>query len=440
MIKFSAGVKRFLPKSLLGRSLLILVVPILLVQTMSAVIFFENHWSKISLRLARDVAGEIAYVVNATREDRSGEHAAKIYAQANAYFGIRVNFVSDAVLQNKFTSSGDIIDEVLERAMRERVGRPFQFLPNVDGRNIRISVQLADGVMEVTTTRKRLFSSTAYVFIIWMVGLSLLLFGVAIIFMRNQVRPIRKLAQAADDFGRGRDSPGFKPEGAQEVRRAARAFMLMRGRLDRQIRQRTEMLAGVSHDLRTPLTRMKLQLAMMENNESTQALQADILDMEHMLEEYLAFARGAGSEKAIETELGGLLREVVDRARGSDAQIDLHLEGDIVLALRPNAMKRCLTNLILNAARHGTHVSVRGGRRDNRIEIIIDDDGPGIPLDQRDDVFKPFFRIDKSRNSETGGVGLGMTIARDAVRSHGGDILLEDAPGGGLRVRVRVPL
>jgi two-component system osmolarity sensor histidine kinase EnvZ len=329
---------------------------------------------------------------------------------------------------------------MLSEAMDSFVSRPYQVDSQSRERDVIIDVQLSNGVLHVVTTRKRLFSSTAYVFVIWMVGTSLILFGLATIFMRNQVKPIRRLAVAADNFGKGRDVSVFKPEGATEVRQAAAAFLAMRERIIRQINQRTDMLSGVSHDLRTPLTRMKLQLELLSDAEGAQDLKADIADMERMLEGYLAFARGEGAEEPKPTDLAALLEEATAQARRKGGVIDLHTEGTLTVPVRPNAFKRCLTNLIDNAIQYGDHVSVRAGHRGDAIEITVDDDGPGIPEDKRDEVFKPFYRLDGSRNPGTGGVGLGLTIARDVLRGHGGDIHLSASPNGGLRARLRVPL
>jgi two-component system osmolarity sensor histidine kinase EnvZ len=274
----------------------------------------------------------------------------------------------------------------------------------------------------------------------WMIGTSLILFGVATIFMRNQVSPLRRLASAAENFGKGRDTPNFSPSGATEVRQAASAFMSMRDRIQRQIQQRTEMLAGVSHDLRTPLTRMKLQLAMLQDNAEIEELNSDVAAMEGMIEGYLNFARGEGSETPVPTDARTLLDEVVHEARRNGVQITFEMEEAIELPLARNAFKRSLTNLIDNAARHGEQVSVLGQRNGSVLEFIVDDDGPGIPEDMRDEVFRPFFRLDQSRNLATGGTGLGLSIARDIVRTHGGDITLSDAPSGGLRATIRVPI
>ena len=436
----TTSVKRFLPKSLLGRSLLIIVTPLVVLQLVSAGIFYETHWDKVTFRLARGVAGDISAVINLLHRHPGGENRGWIFSVAADNMELVASIKDKAVLANDPWEPSGLMERMLARALKSYVGRPFRIDTDSLKRHVVIDVQLASGVLHVVTTRKRLFSSTAYVFVIWMVGTSLILFGLATIFMRNQVKPIRRLAIAADNFGKGRDESGFKPEGASEVRQAASAFLAMRERILRQISQRTDMLAGVSHDLRTPLTRMKLQLEMLGDDKGVEGLKADITEMEHMLDGYLAFARGEGTEKPVATDLTALLEEAAAQARRKGGIVDLHTEGRLTVPLRPHAFKRCLTNLMDNAMRFADHVSVRAGKRDDAIEITVDDDGPGIPDDQREEVFRPFYRIEGSRNPGTGGVGLGLTIARDVVRGHGGDITLSQSPNGGLRARVRVPL
>ena len=436
----TATLKRYLPKSLLGRSLMIIVTPLVILQLVSTAIFYETHWDKVTLRLARGVAGDIAAVIKLLRRHPGPENRKWIVGLAAESMEFSVALREGAVLPNNSWEPSGLTERMLTRAMNSYIGKPFLIDRETKKRRIIIDVQLATGVLLVETTRKRLFSSTVYVFVIWMIGTSLILFVVATIFMRNQVKPIRRLAVAADNFGMGRDVSNFKPEGASEVRRAAAAFLVMRERIIRQISQRTDMLAGVSHDLRTPLTRMKLQLELLEDNDGVDELKADIAEMEHMLEGYLAFARGEGTEEPEQTDLTAMLNEVAAQARRKGGVIDLHTEGQLMAPLRPDAFKRCVTNLIDNAIRYAEHVSVRAGKRGDAIEITVDDDGPGIPESERDDVFKPFYRIEGSRNPGTGGVGLGLTIARDVMRGHGGDIQLSASPNGGLRARLRVPL
>jgi len=296
-------------------------------------------------------------------------------------------------------------------------------------------------VLSVIVPGRRVFSTTTYIFMFWMVGTSLILLAVAIVFLRNQIKPIRRLADAVDRFGKGRGlDDRFQVSGASEVRQAGAAFNLMRSRISRQIRQRTDMLSGVSHDLRTPLTRMKLQLAMLDDSTDTEELKADVAEMEKMIDGYLTFAKGEGDEPAVETDLGALIETAVSSWQRNGTKVDCHVEGNLELPVKKDALRRCLDNLVSNAERYGGQVWVRAGKRNDAVEIIIDDDGPGIPEDQRQDVFRPFHRLDQSRNPETGGTGLGLAIARDIARGHGGDIALEDSPHGGLRAVVHLPI
>ena len=433
-------IKRFLPGSLLGRSLLIIVVPLVLLQVVSGFIFYESHWDKVTLRLARNLAGDVATLIDLMNQNPEVSDRSWIFALAANHMHISATFRDGDGLTGESVKAEGIVEEMLVRAMREYVGRPFRIDTRSMSKHVAVHVQLGEGVLEIITTRKRLFSSTTSIFVMWMVGTSMILFGLATIFMRNQVKPIRRLALAADTFGKGRDAPNFKPEGADEVRRAAAAFISMRERIQRQISQRTEMLAGVSHDLKTPLTRMKLQLELLGADGGVSELKGDVGEMEHMLEGYLAFARGEGEEQPVPTNLTALLDDVVTQARRNGAKaIDFHGEGEIMLPVKRAALKRCVTNLVENATRHAGHVSVRAGLRKDAVEITVDDDGPGIPEDQRDEAFRPFIRLERSRKPGTGGVGLGLTIARDVARGHGGDIELGTSPSGGLRVRVHLP-
>ncbi len=438
-------IKRILPRSLFGRLVLIILSPLILLQVISTWVFYDRHYETVTRRLAQGLSGDIAAVIQMMIRNPGSVDRLQTFRLAKRVMLLTLTFEEGARLDattrtDSFGIFTSVLDRQLAKALRETVDRPFLIDTHSLEKQVQIDVQLADGTLRVLVPRKRLFSSTTYIFIMWMVGSSIVLFVVALLFMRNQVRSIRRLAQAADSFGKGRDVADFKPEGATEVRQVAGAFIQMHDRIKRQIRQRTEILAGVSHDLRTPLTRMKLQLAMLGRTPETENLESDVAAMERMVEGYLAFARGESVEQPEPTEVSGLLREVVVQMRRDGGIIDLHVEQAMTVPLRREPMRRCLSNLIANAQRYGKHVSVRAGPRDKVIEITIDDDGPGIPPDQRKEVFKPFFRIEGSRNPETGGVGLGLTIARDVARNHGGDIVLEDAPGGGLRARIWLPV
>ena len=434
-------IKKILPKSLLGRTLLIIVTPLVLLQLVSATVFYESHWTKVSRSMARSLAGDISALIELLHQDHSPQGITAIRELAANNMGLVVTLEKNKILANvpeKKTVS--IVDKMFVRSLKKSVQRPFKIDNKSLDNHLIVSIQLQEGVFEVILNRKRLFSSTTYIFVLWMVGTSMILFGVATIFMRNQVKPIRRLAAAADELGKGRDAPNLKPEGAREIRQAAAAFIAMRDRIQRQITQRTDMLAGVSHDLRTPLTRMKLQLEMVKDSSDTAALKDDVAEMEHMVEGYLAFARGEGFETPKPTNIAHILGDVVVSAKRRGTEVDLHTEGQFVVRVRQNAFKRCINNLLDNADRHATHVSIRTGKRGDAIEITVDDDGPGIPKHLRDEAFKPFFRLDESRNPETGGVGLGLTIARDIIRGHGGDIILSDSPSGGLRARLTLPI
>ena len=438
-------IKRILPRSLFGRLVLIILSPLILLQVISTWVFYDRHYETVTRRLTQGLSGDIAAVIQMMIRNPGSVDRLQTFRLAERVMLLKLTFEEGARLEattrtDTFGIFASVLDRQLAKALREIVDRPFLIDTHSLEKEVQIDVQLADGMLRVLVPRKRLFSSTTYIFIMWMVGSSIVLFVVALLFMRNQVRPIRRLALAADSFGKGRDVADFKPEGATEVRQAAGAFIQMRNRIKRQIRQRTEILAGVSHDLRTPLTRMKLQLAMLGRTPETESLESDVAAMERMVEGYLAFARGESVEQPEPTEVSGLLREVVVQMRRDGGIVDLHVEQAMTVPLRREPMRRCLSNLIANAQRYGEHVSVRAGPRDKVIEITIDDDGPGIPPDKRREVFRPFFRLEQSRNPETGGVGLGLTIARDVVRNHGGDIVLEDAPGGGLRARIWLPV
>lgn len=435
------ALKRYLPRSLLGRSLLIIVMPLILLQVVSTWIFYDRHWETVTKRLAASVAGEISNVIETRRHFKGEENERWIFETAAQSLALGVRFEKGKILPNtRRTTGSGILERRLGDALRERVRRPFHMDTTSQLRQVNIAVQLSDGVLHVTVDEERLFSSTTYIFVMWMVGTSMLLFAIATIFMRNQVRPIRRLARAVDAFGKGRDATGFKPEGSTEIRQAAAAFNVMRNRVLRNISQRTEMLAGVSHDLRTPLTRMKLQLAMLDDTAAINALRDDVLDMEKLVEEYLAFARGESAERVERCNARRLLEDVAARARQPGGGIKITCPDDLEIEVRPNGFGRCLTNLINNAATYGHSVSVEARHASETVEFLIDDDGPGIPEDKREEVFGPFLRLDSARGPDTGGTGLGLTIARDVVLSHGGTIEIDDSPMGGARLLVRLPV
>ena len=438
---------KVMPRTLMARVSLTIVVPLILVQLISTYVFYDNHWIAMSQRMAADLAGDVASVQSFLQDFHSPEQRAWLAASAKHTMDLDVSMTDGAAL----TTDRKLIDEAAdaandtEKALWVALQRPFTIdrLRFRTDRLVAIEIQMQEGVLQILVPRNRIFPNSTYVFVIWMVGSSMLLFGVATAYLRGQVRAVRRLAQAAESFGKGREVPDFPAEGAFEVRQAARAFNIMRDRIQRQIAQRTDMLAGVSHDLRTPLTRMKLQLAMMSGSdaEDIAALKEDLGEMERMLEAYLAFARGDGTEEAALTDPDELLESIVGRFRREGANITLNTTGLPPQAMmKPVAFERCLSNLIGNAVRYAKNVAVSASRAGGLMNIHIDDDGPGISADKREEAFRAFHRLEPSRNPKTGGIGLGLTIARDIVRGLGGEIMLDESPLGGLRASLRIPL
>ena len=436
-------IKNILPQTLFGRALLIIVTPLILMQAISTFIFFDRHWDTMTRRLAHTLAGDIAFIVDSLTPLPKQLDLNQIFLKADDILHIRLTYSPEEILvKKKAFQQWDRVRKSLQDALKERVRRPFSIDTIKKDRRIEIKVQLPQGLLNVNVHEKRLYSSTPYIFLMWMIGSSLVLFAIAIIFMRNQIRPIRRLAIAARGFGMGRGSSEIKPSGAKEVRQATQAFRQMRERISRQFAQRTEMLAGVSHDLRTPLTRMKLQIEMLERTPETRELQDDIQEMERMIDGYLTFARGEGSESLSKINLASLIEEIISTERRDGSVINFVNKSKTIksVTLRPQAIKRAITNLIINSKKYAETVKVEFEYNSEHAIITIDDNGPGIKPEHRDDVLKAFFRLDPSRNTDTGGTGLGLTIAKDIVQSHGGDLLLSEASLGGLRATITLPL
>jgi len=432
------AVKRFLPRSLFGRTLLILLLPMVLAQSVAAYVFFDRHWESLTNRLAYGVAGDVALAIALIDRQEDSAELLSLMAR-HTDLTISMHKGNNLPAQPEAT---DFIGATLARNLALRLPEEQFKVASLPIERTRIvSVLTKSGMLlEVVVPERRLYSASGYLFLLWMVGSAGFFSMIAVLFMRNQIRPIRRLAAAAEAFGMGREVEDFRPAGATEVRQAAQAFILMRERIKRQIRQRTEMLAGVSHDLRTPLTRMKLQLALLKDSLGREELHYDITEMERMVEGYLAFARGEGEEQAVRANFTELLDSVVeDAGRISHRPIAYTSPAPAEVDLRVQGVRRALTNLINNALRYGTKVAVTAEITENRLSVHVDDDGPGIPPDKRSEVLRPFVRLEDSRNPETGGVGLGMTIAYDVAKSHGGTLLLDTSPMGGLRVTFRLP-
>ncbi len=436
-MRLTAPIKTLLPRGLLGRSLLIVLVPLVLLQAVAFTFFYGSHLDIISRRLSGGIAGEVAQTIELL--DRFPDQQDWVLRTAWLQFEVPMRLVPGATLPpDTHVNQFGPMDDDLASALTNKLHRPFRMDWTSDPRNVLVSVALDDGVLEIEAPRKRLYATSIYLFVLWIAGTAVLLFGVAALFLRIQVRAISRLAAAAEAFGMGRDHGPIKPEGAVEVRQAATAFNRMQERIVRFLAQRTEMLAGVSHDLRTPLTRLRLALAVLPQHPELQQdvadMTADVEEMERMVGGYLSFARGEGAEQARAVDLSALLGDVASAARRAGADVEVQSPVGLTLNLRPDAARRALTNLVDNARRHARRVLVSVEPHERAVLVLVDDDGPGITPDRRESVFRPF------ESGAGGGTGLGLTIARDIVRAHGGDIVLEGSPMGGLRARMRLPV
>lgn len=432
---------RRLPTSLWGRSLLIIVLPVALMQVAVTWTFFDAHWQTVTARLSEGLAGDIAWVAESYLDDPSQTNLDRIAERAERSMSLSVALQRGRQLPvERRRGAIGVVDRMLEAGLRERLDWPYWFDSTRYPAYIDIRVQLPDGVLRIIAPRERAVATQAHIFVLWLLVATVLLMGVAILFIRNQVRAIERLAEAAEAFGRGETSPRFKPHGAREVRAAATAFLAMRDRIQRHIEQRTALLASVSHDLRTPLTRLRLELALAPPFKRADAMRSDLDEMEHMIDEYLAFARGEAGEATQTVALADVLRVAGDDARRAGAEVDIDAPQDLTASLRPMTIRRAIGNLASNAAAHGDHVRLSARPlASGGVEVVVEDDGPGIPEEMHDEAFRPFSRLDESRNQNHKGVGLGLAIARDVARSHGGDITLSRSDLGGLKAVVRLP-
>jgi len=434
-------IRRFTPKGLFARTLLIIVMPVALMQIAVAWSFFEEHWETVTSRLSEGVAGDIA-MMTALYEQSGGDLDAFDRLSDTAYETMRLSVdfrPAETLPTSRRSSFFRTLDRTLNSALADQITNDFWFDTTRYPSYVDVRVEVDEGVLRFIALRERVFATTGHIFLLWIIGASTLLTAVSVVFIRNQVKPIRRLADAAEQFGRGQDVAHFRPSGATEVRQAAHAFLGMRARIKRHLEQRTAILAGVSHDLRTPLTRLKLQLALMPASPERDDAKADIAAMEEMLDEYLDFARGQLVEATERFDLGQLAEQVVENARRGDVDIEFVSEPDLFAEVRAVTVQRALENLIGNATSFGNSVRVTVARAGSRIEMSVEDNGPGIPEDQYDEALKPFNRLDESRNQNRKGVGLGLAIARDVARNHGGEMRLGRSDLGGLKATLSLP-
>ncbi|MEM8539772.1 MAG: ATP-binding protein [Pseudomonadota bacterium] len=431
-----------LPRGLYARSLIIIIAPMVLLQSVIAFVFMERHWQTVTQRLSTAVTRDIAAIIDIIEVYPQDENFSDVTRMAREKMALNIAILPPdplpAPAPKPFFS---ILDQILSQEITRQIGKPF-WIDTVGNSNIvEIRIQMEENVLRVFARRSQAYASNTHIFLLWMVGTSLVLLFIAILFLRNQIRPIQNLADAADDFGKGRELPAdFRPRGASEVRRAGLAFMKMRERIEKQIEQRTEMLAGVSHDLRTILTRFKLQLALSVPTQELNKLEKDIDDMQSMIQGYMDFAKGDVDEETGELELRDLLAEFEKEAAMRGQKMKTRMLGRSDIVVRPVAFRRLLSNIVSNAFRYATKSEIIARNSKGWLTLSVDDNGPGIPADLREEVFKPFYRLDEARNLDESGTGLGLAIARDIARKHGGDITLDDSPLGGLQVKLRLPV
>lgn len=438
--KFARAVGESMPKGLFARSLLIVVLPMLILQSVVAYVFMERHWQLVTRRLSEAVTRDISAVISVLEDYPQDANYERLTDIARRDFSLSISILPPDPLPppapKPFFS---LLDTALSEEIVRIIGKPFWIDTVGKSDLVEIRIQLEGRVLRVFARRSQAYASNSHIFLLWMVGASVVLLTIAIVFLRNQIRPIQQLAAAAESFGKGRPLPEFRPRGAREVRKASEAFIDMRRRIERQIEQRTTMLAGVSHDLRTVLTRFRLQLALLGPGPEVEGLEADVDEMQGMLEAYLAFARGDGDEAAVPVDIAEMLKAIQQEAIRAGFTVAQTFKGTPLVIVRPNAFKRAVGNLVGNACRYADDVVVTARHERGYLWVTVDDDGPGIPPEERENVFRPFYRLDQARNQDHGGTGLGLAITRDIVRSHGGDIRLETSPQGGLRAVLRVP-
>lgn len=434
---------KLLPRTLFFRTMMLIFIPLIVVQIVSIVVFFDSSWSRMGRRLADNVADDMQ-VIMALYED--GQDVSKIrkIAAINMQTDFNVLPLEAPYPSNYVTENNRIAVDYLQEALTNSFGeKKWQIFYDQTAKVRDLVIWLNDGVRKYSFAmpRKKIFSSSIFMFVVWMVATSVCLLIVSMLFLRIQVRSIAELARTAENFGKGIYDDGFKPYGSSEVRKAGLAFIKMKERILRSIMERTQMLAGISHDLRTPLTRMKLVATMMPENQDKQDFLIDIDEMEKMLNGYLAFVRGEGDETAKEVEIKAMVQNLCSRFKIEYKKLKFRSNiKEQLMMIKEQALKRALSNVIANACRYGKKVEVAVEGRDKKICILVDDDGPGIPKEKRDEVFRAFYRLEESRNKETGGVGLGLAITKDIIASHGGKILLNESKMGGLRVVIELPI
>ena len=440
--RFNRFLERHMPTGLYYRSLIIVIAPIVLLQTIMAGIILERHWDNVTKVLGRSLAREIGMVTDLyDRSDKSDAAIKEIELVANKRLKLELKITRGETLPAPINRTlYSLVDDKMTRYLERETGRPFWIDSTAQDGKIEIRVEAAKGlIFRVLTDEERAYAAGTFPLLFWMLLSSFVLLTIAVVFLRKQITPIVELATAAKGFGMGREVSDFRPRGASEVREAGLAFVDMQHRISRHVEQRTAMLAGVSHDLRTILTRFKLELAFLGNGPKVKPLKEDVEEMQRMLEAYMAFVRGDGGEKTEAVNLAQMFGSVASAVTRGKSDVALDVQ-DVDVNIKPNAFRRLISNLLGNAVRYAKHVKVKGGVENRLLTILVDDDGPGIPVENREDAFRPFVRLDHARNLDETGTGLGLAIALDIAHAHGGEIKLDESPAGGLRAVVLIPV
>ena len=427
--------KDILPKGLYSRSLLIIIVPVVVLQGILTFVFLDRHWQLVTRKLSSAVASEIATFVDVAPSLGLN----KVVELSKKFYDAEVNYIPNQKLINNIPKPINLVENTLSKELSKIMTDNFWVDAHTYEKRVIVQIEEKEGIYEFTIPRRNVYATNSHIFLVWMVISSLLLVSVAVIFMRQQIKPIEKLSKAAQQFGLGKKMENFKPSGATEVRRAAEAYLKMQERIERFIEQRTLMLAGVSHDLRTPLTRLKLQLEMLSDDKTNIELLSDVNEMQKMLENYLDFAEDVTREKAIKTDLKQMIKEIINSESIENKVIEFNVKNDkpIFFECRAIAMKRCITNLLNNACSYGDDIRVALEKKKDVIDISIEDNGPGIDKTDYDKAIKPFIRLDSSRNQNIPGSGLGLSISQDITSNHGGKLIMSRSNLGGLKVQLK---
>ena len=434
----SKYLKKVLPRRLFYRALLIVAVPIIILQLVITIVFFDSLWIKTNKGMTRALVGEMKTFM--TAYDNGKYNNNDLSGLFSIYLDLNVKFIDNDDFSKEFNERWfSPIDRTLRRELKSKIGSEnYWFDTTAYKELVLINIKHNNGYFEFLIPKDRLTSTSARMFALWITLPALLMISIAIIFLKNQTRPIINLANAAERFGRGENIDEYRPSGALEIRQAGFEFDKMRKRILRHLNQRSEMLSGISHDLRTPLTRMKLQLALIKDTDLSKKLSLDIDEMEKMLNEYLQFTSSTHSEKNETFNISELIEEIINKYNNNN--ISTNIMPRVYMNGKKNLIQRSLNNLIDNAIKYADMINLQLSKKNSGILIIIDDDGPGIPKNERENVFKPFYKIDKSRGDSKSSVGLGLSIASDIIKSHGGNILLENSPSSGLQVKIFLPL